>query len=69
MVMFVCSQPQDMRTFFIETDEPDEQFGRVGAGVQLLRAGGVQFFVDLERLVSHEYMDSLKVTSGFRLEI
>ncbi|MEE2733697.1 MAG: autotransporter outer membrane beta-barrel domain-containing protein [Pseudomonadota bacterium] len=59
----------DAPAFTIITDAPDDLYGVVGAGVQMIVPGGLMFYLDAESLVSHEYLDSWKISSGIRMEL
>lgn len=59
----------DEPAFTINTDAPDDVYGVLGAGVQMIVPGGLMFFLSGESLVSHEYLDTWKISSGIRMEL
>ena len=54
--------------FVVQVEAPDDQYGRVGGGVQFIAPGGVMGFVALESLVSHDYLDVWRTVVGVRGE-
>jgi len=56
-------------TFILSTEAPDRNYKIVGGGVQLIARKGMQFFVDMDRMISHDYLSMRRVNMGFRLEL
>lgn len=59
----------DEPAFVITTDAPDDTYGVVGAGVQMILPGGLMVYVDAESLVAHDYLNTWKLSSGIRIEL
>ncbi len=53
--------------FTIQTDRPDRDFFRMGAGVVAVLPHGWQAFVNFETIIGHAYFDNYTGTVGFRL--
>ena len=56
-------------TFILSTEAPDRNYEIVGGGVQLIARKGMQFFVDMDLLISHDYLSTRRVNMGFRFEL
>lgn len=59
----------DEEAFVVRTDKPDSGYGIVGGGVQMIVPGGMMFFLDLETLASHDYLNTWRATTGIRMEL
>jgi outer membrane autotransporter protein len=55
--------------FFLPTDEPDENYFRVGGGLSAALAGGNQFFVALDALLGLRDISYYGLTIGYRREL
>ena len=66
-VQFAQDNRANPTLFTIQTDRPDRDFFRLGAGIVAVLPYGWQAFANFETIVGHAYFDNYTGTVGFRL--
>lgn len=67
LVQFAQDNRANPTLFSIQTDRPDRDFFRLGAGIVAVLPHGWQAFANFETIVGHAYFDNYTGTVGFRL--
>ena len=55
--------------FTFQAEDPDADFVEASIGSVMVFANGVQGFINIQKLLAHEFYDSLTVSAGVRLEL
>jgi len=66
-LQFAQDNRADPTVFSIQTDRPDRDFFRLGAGIVAVLPHGFQAFANFETILGHAYFDNYTGTLGFRL--